>query len=277
MEPEPRDPDFRTRQSRAWGGPAAGYHAIAQEVQPLAERLLDVVGIALDDEVLDAAAGTGITAMSAARRGARVTALDFAAPLLEAGRVIAERGLHIEGIEWVEGDVEQMPFPDARFDAVVSTVGVIFASDHRRVARELRRVLRLRGRLGLACAKPEGTVGKLNAVRSRFVPLPTGVAQPHDWGRPDYALDLLAAAGFGDIECQDAWFPIVAGSPEEARDRWISGFGPMRQTYAGLTDRDRERLRADLLELFQEFAIEGLGMVMPREALLVSATAEAGA
>lgn len=261
-------------QALAWGGPAAAYHAIAQEVQPLAERLLDVVGVAVDDLVLDAAAGTGITAMSAARRGARVTALDFAAPLLEAGRLIAERGLHIEGIEWVVGDVEQMPFPDASFDAVVSTVGVIFAPDHRRVAQELRRVTRSKGRLGLACAKPEGTVGRLNAVRSRFVPLPSGVAQPHDWGRPDYARELLTAAGFNDIECRDAWFPIVAGSADEACRRWISGFGPMRQTYAGLTDRDREQLQGDLLELFQEFEVEGLGMVMPREALLVSATAQ---
>src|SRR5262249_36615655 len=152
----------RERQRLAWGGPAGAYHTVAQEVQPLAERLLDLVDLGPDDDVLDAAAGTGIAAMSAARRGSRVTALDFAAPLLDAGRLIAERGQHIEGIEWVLGDVEDMPFPDARFDAVVSTVGVIFAPDHRRVARELRRVLRPGGRLGLGCTKPEGTVGRLN-------------------------------------------------------------------------------------------------------------------
>ena len=91
-------PDLKERQRLAWGGPAAGYHAVAQEVQPLAERLLDLVRVDASDEVLDAATGTGITAMSAARRGARVTALDFAAPLLEAGRLIAERGLHMVGI-----------------------------------------------------------------------------------------------------------------------------------------------------------------------------------
>lgn len=268
------DPELKERQRLAWGGPAAGYHAIAQEVQPLAERLLDLVGVSPDDDVLDAAAGTGITAMSAARRGARVTALDFAAPLLEAGRVIAERGLHLDGIRWVVGDVEQMPFPDAAFDVVVSTVGVIFAPDHRRVASELRRVLRPGGRLGLACAKPEGTVGRLNAVRSRFLPLPRGAAQPHEWGRPDYVRGLLSP-GFGEIAVEDAWFPIVAGSPEEACDRWISGFGPMRETYARLAEDDREALRADLLGLFREFQVEGVGMIMPREALLVTAIARA--
>ena len=272
MEPARRDSDFRTSQALAWGGPAAGYHAIAQEVQPLAERLLDAVHLAAGDELLDAAAGTGIAAMSAARRGARVTALDFAAPLLEAGRVIAERGLHIDGIDWVLGDVEQMPFPDAHFDVVVSTVGVSFAPDHERVAQELRRVLRPGGRLGLACAKPEGSVGRLNAVRSRYVPLPSGVSQPHEWGRPEYVRELLGG-GFVDIEFQDAWFPVVAGSADEACDRWLAGFGPMRQTYAALTERDREALRADLLHLFREFEVEGLGMVMPREALLVTAVA----
>ena len=276
MEPRPSDPDFREQQKLAWGGPAAGYHSVALEVQPLAERLLDAVRLRGGEQVLDAAAGTGVTAMAAARRGAHVTALDFAAPLLNAGRVIAERGLHIEGIEWVLGDVEEMPLPAARFDVAVSTVGVIFASDHRAVAGELRRVLRPGGRLGLACAKPEGTVGRLNAVRARYAPLPSGVAQPHDWGRPGYVRDLLAPEGFADIEFQDAWFPVVAGSAPEASDRWLSGFGPMRQTYAGLTEPDRDALRADLLALFREFEVEGVGMVMPREALLVTAVARIG-
>ena len=62
VEPQPDKPDFKERQSLAWGGPAAGYHSIAQEVQPLAERLLEVVRVTAADEVLDAAAGTGITA-----------------------------------------------------------------------------------------------------------------------------------------------------------------------------------------------------------------------
>jgi SAM-dependent methyltransferase len=272
VEPRPDKPDFKERQSLAWGGPAAGYHSIAQEVQPLAERLLEVVRVTTGDEVLDAAAGTGITAMAAARRGGQVTALDFAAPLLEAGQLIAERGLHINGIEWVLGDVEQMPFPDARFDVVVSTVGVIFAPDHRHVARELQRVLHPGGRLGLACAKPEGTVGRLNAVRSRYVSLPSGVAQPHDWGKPGYVRHLLSG-GFTDITFEDAWFPVVAGSAEEARDRWLAGFGPMRQAYEGLAGQDREALRADLLSLFREFEVEGIGMVMPREAIIASAIA----
>jgi hypothetical protein len=47
----------------------------------------------------------------------------------------------------------------------------------------------------------------------------------------------------------------------------------MRQAYDGLAGEDREALRADLLSLFREFEIEGIGMVMPREALLVSAVA----
>lgn len=271
MSPEP-DLDFKEAQHLAWGGPAAGYHSIAQEVQPVSERLLDLVSLASGERLLDAAAGTGITAMSAARRGARVTALDFAAPLLEAGRLIAERGLRLEGIRWVLGDVEEMPFADGSFDVVVSTVGVIFAPDHRRVASELRRVLRADGRLGLACAKPEGTVGRLNAVRSRHVPLPAGVARPHDWGRPEHVRDLLAP-GFTEIRFQDAWFPVVAGSAQEACDRWLHGFGPMRETYESLEPRDREALRADLLELFREFEADGVGMVMPRESLLVTAVA----
>src|SRR5262249_7649206 len=115
-----------------------------------------------------------------------------------------------------------------------------------------------------------------NAIRSRYLPLPPGVCAPHDWGRPAHVRELLAD-GFVNIEFHDAWFPIVAGSAEEARDRWLLGFGPMRATYAVLGDAHREALQADLLELFRQFEVEGVGMVMPREAILVTAAARPSA
>ena len=71
------------------------------------------------------------------------------------------------GIAWMLGDVEAMPFAAQSFDAAISTVGVVFAPDQRRVAAELGRVLRPGGRLGLVTAKPDGQVGRLNRIRAR--------------------------------------------------------------------------------------------------------------
>lgn len=137
--------------------------------------------------------------------------------------------------------------------------------------RERRRVLRPGGRLGLACAKPEGTAAAC-CVRSRYASLPTGVAE----GRPDSAWDLLSE-GFEEVALQDTWFPIVASSAGDAGDRWLSGFGPMRQTYAALNGPDREALSGDCSSSSASSSSRGSKRKMiPQEALLVTALARDG-
>jgi SAM-dependent methyltransferase len=221
--------------------------------------------------VLDAACGTGVAATAAARRGLEVTALDFAKPLLDAGRAIAER-CHVGGITWMLGDVEAMPFAAGSFDAAISTVGVVFAPDQRQVAAELGRVLRPGGRLGLVTAKPDGQVGRLNRIRSRYAPPPAGVPSPHEWGRPDVVRGLLGEH-FTDIVFEEAWFPFVATSPDDGVGQWLRYFGPMADTDAGLDGEARASFRRDLADLFAEFEIPGIGVVMAREALIVTARA----
>ena len=85
--------------------------------------------------MLDVAGGSGNTALAAARCGCEVVSLDYVPSLLERARErAAAEGL---AVEFVEGDAEALPFPDASFDAVVSVVGVMFAPDHERTAAEL--------------------------------------------------------------------------------------------------------------------------------------------
>jgi SAM-dependent methyltransferase len=258
-------------QRAAWGRPAAGYHRMAESVIPLAERLLDRLALPPGAHVLDAACGTGIAATAAARRGMQVTALDFSQPLIDAGRAIAER-CHVTGIAWRLGDVEALPFPARSFDAAISTLGVIFAPDQRRVAAELGRVLRPGARLGLVTAKPEGQVGRLNRIRARYAPPSAGIPSPHEWGRPEVVRELLQER-FTDIEFEDAWFPFVATSPEDGVQQWLRYFGPMADADAALDGEARASFRAELAGLFAKFEIPSIGVVMPREALIVTARA----
>ena len=70
------------------------------------------------DVVLDACCGTGDLAVAAARAGGRVTGLDFSEPMLERARRKAPE------LEWIRGDLLELPFGDASFDAATVGFGV---------------------------------------------------------------------------------------------------------------------------------------------------------
>jgi demethylmenaquinone methyltransferase/2-methoxy-6-polyprenyl-1,4-benzoquinol methylase len=120
------------------------------------------------DSVLDACCGTGDLAVAAGRRGAaRVVGLDFSERMLE------RAARKSDTVEWVRGDLLALPFPDGTFDAATVGFGVRNVADLDRALRELRRVLRPGGRLGiLEITTPRGIVRPFFSVWfDRVVPL----------------------------------------------------------------------------------------------------------
>src|SRR5712691_10510410 len=95
------------------------------------------------DRVLDAACGTGDLAVIAAKSGASVTGLDFSERMLERARRKAPE------LDWVQGDLLELPFPDATFDVATVGFGVRNVADLAKAIAELRRVLRPGGRLAI--------------------------------------------------------------------------------------------------------------------------------
>src|SRR5882757_1355799 len=147
---------------------AGDYNPIATREVLVSELLAREIDVHWGDRVLDVAAGTGNTALAAARRGARVTASDFSATMLErAAQRAAVEGLEIE-IE--VADAQRLPFPDDMFDVVLSTFGVMYAPDQQRTADELIRVTTPGGRIGLVSWTPDGLVGRLQGSRTEEVP-----------------------------------------------------------------------------------------------------------
>lgn len=123
-------------------------------------------GITANDTVLDVACGNGNATLVAAATGARVTGLDITPELLDVGRAAAPE------IDWVEGDAEALPFPEAHFDVVISTFGCMFAPDHERTANEIRRVVKPGGRIAIACWAPDGAGGAFFATIGRHAKAP---------------------------------------------------------------------------------------------------------
>jgi ubiquinone/menaquinone biosynthesis C-methylase UbiE len=134
-------------------------------------QLCEAVDVRSGQKVLDVATGSGNTAISAARRFCETTGIDYVPDLIEqAKQRAAAEGLDVA---FEVGDAENLPYPDASFDVVVSTVGVMFTPDQEKAAQELLRVCNPGGKIGLANWVPDGYVGNMfRTVGKHFPRLP---------------------------------------------------------------------------------------------------------
>jgi SAM-dependent methyltransferase len=185
------DAELKARHRAMWA--SGDYPSMVETfLLPLGPRLVEACGIGPGLKVLDVAAGTGNASLPAAAAGAHVVATDLTPELLEAGRGRAEAaGLTLE---WQPADAESLPFEDASFDVVMSSIGAMFAPHHQTVAGELVRVCRPGGTIGLLSWTPEGMIGALFRAMGPFAPAPPPGAQPPPlWGSEEHLNEL-----FGD-------------------------------------------------------------------------------
>jgi SAM-dependent methyltransferase len=114
---------------------------------PATEQLLDWAAITDGQRVLDAGCGVATTAIEIVRRhGATVAGLDIAPLMLERARRSVHKAGLAEQIDIDEGDIQDLPYPDASFDCVLAEAVTMFV-DRSRAARELVRVCRPGGRV----------------------------------------------------------------------------------------------------------------------------------
>jgi SAM-dependent methyltransferase len=249
------DVDFAAITQRQRGVWASGdYSAIAARIPVISELLCDAAGLRAGSRVLDVAGGSGNTALAAARSGARVVSLDYVPSLLERarGRARAE-GL---AVETVEGDAQDLPFPDASFDAVVSVVGAMFAPDHRRTAAEILRVCRPGGTIALASWTPEGFIGQLFRTIGAHVPPPAGLTPPPRWGAEEHVRDLFGD-GVRDLRARRRTFRFRYESPEGFVDDFRTHYGPTLKAFEALAPGDQQALAADIAALVRRFDPSG--------------------
>jgi SAM-dependent methyltransferase len=252
----------KARQQRMW---SSGDYAVVGATLPMvAEGLCEAADVRPGERVLDVATGTGNGAIAAARRFAHAAGVDYVPALLERGRerAAAER----LAIELREGDAEAIPFPDASFDVVLSTFGVMFAPDQERAAGELVRVCRPGGRIALASWTPEGFIGEMFRVVGRYVPPPAGVRSPLQWGTEARLRELFGARA-RRLFLTPQEFVFRYASPAHFVEVFRRWYGPTVQAFAALDAAGQAALAADLEALLGRRHLGGPGVAVPSEYL----------
>ncbi|HEY5949264.1 MAG TPA: class I SAM-dependent methyltransferase [Kofleriaceae bacterium] len=239
---------IKARQQATWASGA--YGKIGVTLQIVGELLCEAVDVGPGDHVLDVAAGNGNASLAAARRGARVVASDYVPALLDAARIRAEA----EGLPLTTAvaDAEALPFPDASFDVVLSTFGVMFTPSQETAAAELARVCRPGGQIGLASWVPDGFVGELLRTVGRFVPPPAGLKPPSLWGTEARIIEL-----FGDqariVSAAHRTFTFRYRSADHFVEFFRAWYGPTHKAFAALSPAKQAELAVEIGTLARYF------------------------
>lgn len=266
LEPE----KFRAFEHAGWENIPAAYHQTfghltAQAIDPL----LDAAGVKKQTRFLDIASGPGYVAAAAAKRGATVLGVDFAAAM-----VAQARQLH-PGVEFREGDAENLPFGNGLFDAAAMNFGVLHLGQPEKALLEAHRVLRSGGRFAFSVwAPPEETVGfgiVLRAVEAHGEPrvkLPEG---PPFFRYSDAAecKRSLLVAGFDSptvTQVSQVWrLPPGDGLFEAMRGSTVRTAGLLRAQQPAVLGKIRDAIRSELAQY-----TKGAIVQLPMPALVAS-------
>lgn len=259
---------IKERQQQTWA--SGDYAVVASHIAPIGDALCEAVDIVPGSRVLDVACGSGNAALAAARRFCHVIGVDYVPSLLTRARerAAAER---LE-IDFREGDAESLPFPDASFDVVLSTFGVMFAPDQERAAAELLRVCRPGAKIGLTSWTSEGFSGQIFALTSRYLPPPPGLRPPSRWGSESGMRELFDD-GVSDVQLNRRVFMFRFLSPDHWLQFFRTNFGPTIRAFETLDDEKAQAYANDLLNVIAKLnrATDGTA-IFPGEYLEVVAT-----
>lgn len=247
---EDRFAEFKSRQRAMW----SSFAPTATLTTPVAAHVVEFAGVGPGQRVLDVGCGTGVVAITAARRGATVSGLDLTPELLEHARD-NERIAGCGAIEWTEGDAERLPYPDESFDVVLSQFGHMFAPRPDVALSEMRRVLKRGGRIAFATWPPEHFVGRFFALVSRHSPPPPeGAAPPPLWGVVSVVTERLST-GFDEPFFERGVMRVPALSLPHLWNYMSASIGPLQKIVEQLASEPEKisAIRQEMCELAEPY------------------------
>lgn len=259
---------IKQRQQVTWA--SGDFAIIGTTLQIVGELLAEAADVRAGERVLDVAAGNGNATLAAARRFAHVVSTDYVPDLLEKGALRA-KAQRLD-IQFQVADAEALPFDDGSFDVALSTFGVMFTPEPGKAARELKRVTRSGGRIGMANWTPEGFLGDLFRVIAAHVPPPAGLLSPMLWGTELRIVELFGPEAT-DIRCERRIYNFRYRSPAHWVEVFRNFYGPTHKAYAALDPDRQAALTQDITALLERLNVGGPNsLVVPGEYLEVVIT-----
>ncbi len=271
------DAAVRERQRADWAARAESYARRAAAVNvPFAEALVTMVAPATGAQVLDVATGPGIVAVAAAKRvgpSGSVLATDLVpewAPYVEEAATAAG----VANVTFTPMPAEALSLSDAEFDVALCQFGLMFVASPVTALREMRRVLRPGGKLGVTVWSVPEKVGIFllaRIVMSALPPADGPACSPMGMGEPGLIEGLVREAGFRDIHSERLTRLYVVADPEEEWRRWSDDdSSPAARGLAGLSASERQRLRDEAIAALEAHRV-GAEIRVPSEAIIVTA------
>ena len=231
------------------------YRSIASFIPPISAHLVRLTKIRPGQSVLDVGCGYGNTAIIARSKGAKVTGVDLTPELL-AQAIEEEKLAEVDGIQWKEGDAENLPFEDESFDTVLSSVGHMFAPHPDVTAREMVRVTKRGGRIGFATWPPELSIGSMFRTIAKYTSplIPNPPPSPLEWGMPDKVRNRLV--GVNDIYFERGTVNLPVLSSNHYWNHMSTKYGPMIQAIKLVKAHGEEKIelmRKDFLNAIEPY------------------------
>ena len=280
------DPAAYKRTTREqWDVSGAGYDAwgatIQSLIRPAAEHMLDAMGIDEGSSVLELACGSGaLTHLLAERVGTdgRVVATDLSPGMVALAGANADRD-GLTQVDVREMDEEAFEFDEQRFDAVVSSLGLMFFPDPESSLRSQVRALGPGGRVGAIvisgpAANPFFSVpAQIIGARAGLAPPAPGMPGPFALGVPGQLASLFEAAGLSDVAAQTIRTAVELESVEEHLRFLKDAFGALHMLMGNMSDDEKAETWSAVAGALAVYQGPD-GFVSPAELIVCTGTAD---
>jgi len=255
----------KEQQRAQWSASAPGWEKyvgwLEEQIGMVSERMLDAVRVGVGTRVLDLACGSGEPSVTAAKRGAKVTAGDLSPEMVASTkRRAASAGVEMD-VRVI--DLEHIEFPDGTFEVVTCRFGLMFAPSPERATAEMHRVLAANGRFAL-CVWDEPAKNPFFTGMGQLVQQYTNAPPPDPkapgvfrLAAPGELERVLRAGGFTDITIEPVPLHFAFSSPQAYWDMQSELAAPLKAAIATLPPDRSAALKKAVIEMAEKNVADG--------------------